>query len=88
MSVRELLFLNPVFRPGLNLTVRNGTKWADLLPGSDLVLRQTPVEGEQPDVGLVAQVDSLPRSFDGIHQIPLTLFLHQNLSYWAEDSRR
>ena len=31
-------------RNGLNLTVRNGTKWADLIPGSELVIRKTGVE--------------------------------------------
>lgn len=28
-----MLFQNPVFHPGLNVTVRNGRKWADLRPG-------------------------------------------------------
>lgn len=30
--MRELKFLNPTQHPGLNLTVREGTKWANVKP--------------------------------------------------------
>lgn len=37
--MRELLFANPTFLKGLNLTVRNGTKWATLQPGEPVLVR-------------------------------------------------
>jgi hypothetical protein len=41
--MRDLLFLNPALKAGLNLTVRNGSKWADVTPGEVLVVKRTEV---------------------------------------------
>ncbi len=38
---REIRFLNPVLKPGLNLTVRLGDKWMTALPGDLLVVKKT-----------------------------------------------
>jgi hypothetical protein len=37
----ELLFQNPVFHPGLNVTVRNGDKWMKVDIGDSLVIKET-----------------------------------------------
>lgn len=42
--MRELLFLNPALNDGVNLTVRNGTKWADVTPGERLTVRRSYAE--------------------------------------------
>ncbi len=50
--MRELLFLNPVVRPGLNLTVRNGTKWDDKsYPGKSLDIKPTLDAHGKPTTG-------------------------------------
>lgn len=38
---RELLFSNPVFHDGLNVTVRNGDKWMKVSPGDSLDIKET-----------------------------------------------
>ena len=38
---RRLDFLTPEFQPGVNLTVRNGSKWADARPGDLLDVYKT-----------------------------------------------
>ena len=43
---RRLDFLTPEFQPGVNLTVRNGSKWADARPGDLLDVYKT--GGAQP----------------------------------------
>ena len=43
---RRLDFLTPEFQPGVNLTVRNGSKWADARPGDLLDVYKT--GGVQP----------------------------------------
>ena len=43
---RRLDFLTPEFQPGVNLTVRNGSKWADARPGDLLDMYKT--GGAQP----------------------------------------
>ena len=37
----ELLFQNPVFNNGLNVTVRNGDKWMKANIGDSLVIKET-----------------------------------------------
>jgi len=37
----DLLFLEPVFHPGLNVTVRNGDKWMKADVGDDLLIKKT-----------------------------------------------
>ncbi len=37
----ELLFQNPVFNDGLNVTVRNGDKWMKANIGDTLILKET-----------------------------------------------
>ena len=49
--MRELLFLNPVVRPGLNLTVRNGDKWATACPGEHLDIKPTLDPHSKPTTG-------------------------------------
>jgi hypothetical protein len=39
--VKILLFKNPIFREGLNVTVRNGIKWNSLKPGEEISVRET-----------------------------------------------
>ena len=39
--MQNLLFINPEIRDGLNVTVRNGTKWATAVPGDLLSVRKT-----------------------------------------------
>lgn len=63
--MRELLFRNPVFRPGLNVSVRNGTKWADLQPGELLTLRET----DGPVVGLATAVMTRSVTFTELPEI-------------------
>ena len=43
---RRLDFLTPEFQPGVNLTVRNGSKWTDTRPGDLLDVYKT--GGAQP----------------------------------------
>lgn len=42
---RVLEFPDPTIQPGMNLTVRKGTKWADAKPGDVLFVKRT---GELP----------------------------------------
>ena len=37
----ELLFLNPIFHSGLNMSVRKGDKWIKVSPGDQLLIKQT-----------------------------------------------
>ena len=37
----DLLFLNPVFHDGLNITVRNGDKWMKVSVGDQLLIKKT-----------------------------------------------
>jgi len=37
----ELLFQNPVFQQGINVTVRNGDKWMKVNIGDELVIKET-----------------------------------------------
>lgn len=39
----DLLFLNPALRPGWNVTVRNGTKWDDIVTSLpfEVVIKET-----------------------------------------------
>lgn len=37
----ELLFMNPVFHPGMNVTVRNGDKWMKANVGDRLIIKET-----------------------------------------------
>ena len=39
--MRELFFLEPAVHPGLNLTVRDGAKWADVQPGEPITIYKT-----------------------------------------------
>ena len=41
ISVRDLFFLEPVFHPGLNVTVRNGDKWMQTNIGDGLLIKKT-----------------------------------------------
>lgn len=36
----EILFQNPVFHPGLNVTVRQGSKWMQVVVGETIILRE------------------------------------------------
>lgn len=40
----ELLFLNPVFHVGLNVTVRNGDKWMRAGINDQLLIKQTGID--------------------------------------------
>ena len=54
MTTHDLLFLNPVQREGLNVTVRHGTKWHDQAsPGDALVIKRTGDEDTQVARGRV-----------------------------------
>ncbi|MBI2055918.1 MAG: hypothetical protein HYT37_00875 [Candidatus Sungbacteria bacterium] len=39
--LHELLFKNPVFNEGLNVTVRNGDKWMKVNIGDELLIKET-----------------------------------------------
>ncbi len=49
----DLLFLDPRVRPGLNLTVRNGLKWASVTPGDGLRICKTGEEHATLHTGTV-----------------------------------
>lgn len=65
--MKDLLFLNPEVQPGLNLTIRDGLKWKDTIPGTELQIKRT---GEE-EVITEAEVlwtcytffDSIPESW-------------------------
>lgn len=46
-TLRTLLFTNPVFHNGINVTCRSGYKWADSL-GEIVKIEETGNEGERP----------------------------------------
>ena len=47
--MRDLRFLNPTSHPGLNVTVHDGAKWADVVTGDPLLLLET--DNEDGDYG-------------------------------------
>ncbi len=57
--MRELLFLNPAVRPGLNLTVRNGDKWANVHPGAVLEIKATYDAHGEPTKGKLGHAVAL-----------------------------
>lgn len=50
--IHKILFKENNFHPGLNVTVRNGSKWQEVTPGDVLDIRQTQT-GEQINAGRV-----------------------------------
>lgn len=58
--MKDLLFKNPTFRKGLNITVRNGAKWFDALNAGDMVCL---VDADTNEVIMLADVlfcDAVP----------------------------
>ena len=65
--LKKLLFSNPVFHDGINVTVRNGYKWADALGEIVDVVDADAVEPEEPMMAhvlgvLTMQLDKIPES--------------------------
>lgn len=64
--MNELLFQIPVFRPGINVTVRNGPKWAFLVaPGDKVIIKDT--QNKVQLSGLIVMVKTL--KFDDIPEV-------------------
>lgn len=63
--MKTLRFLNPDIQEGLNLTVRNGSKWADLKCGE--ALRVVKTGEEDTELGRVVVINAVRRSvLDGL----------------------
>lgn len=61
-----MLFSNPTFHPGLNITVRRGRKWAHSIANwGNLALVARDTEGDTPDIPILA-VDSLVLPFSAL----------------------
>lgn len=58
----ELLFQNPVFHAGLNVTVRNGDKWMKANIGDSLAIKETGKD-KVIKVGVVVGKALLPAKF-------------------------
>lgn len=71
--MRKLLFMDPALRDGLNLTVRNGTKWSDATPGEVLEICDT----EAPDAKIAQGV--VVAAFEVDHNDPNALRLVESL---------
>ncbi len=69
--MRVLLFKNPTVHPGLNVTVRYGSKWADVVAGERLAIAETPVEGGVEPAPIITEVFAIGATqFAGLDHIP------------------
>lgn len=56
--MQHLLFKNPSTQFGLNVTVRDGSKWADTQAGELLVISDSSVEGKALDIDTALAIGS------------------------------
>ncbi len=67
--MQTLLFLNPEIQEGLNLTVRNGTKWADRVRYGT-VLRVAKTGEEDTELGRVLVINAIVIPFVDMEPYP------------------
>lgn len=73
MQTHTLLFKNPVLKPGLNVTVRNGKKWLKAEQGDELSIRDTFDDKEEIAVGHVVLAE-----LSNLNDIPEWLLQHEH----------